>query len=229
MPYQLDRGAYRPLRKLWPLLLVLPILAVMSFAIFQPIRVLPRISLAPGYSLIDQRGERFTSESMRGSLVLYTFSASRCTDPCVSTSALMASFRSEVDSVERGDIPLHFVTILVDSEEVVPSVLPEYADVPGVNAENWHFVTGDKEQLKNVVGAGFSTYYAQEADGTFTVSPTFVLVDGWGIIRAVYRTAAPDVALIKRDLGVVAKEAIKSTGVNRYAYEAAHLFQCYPK
>jgi protein SCO1/2 len=227
--YQCHVSGFRPLRKLWRVLLVLPILAVMAFTVFQPIQVLPRISLAPGYSLIDQRGERFTSESVRGSLVLYTFDASRCTTPCISTNTHLASIRSEVESVERGDIPLQFVTIFVDPDDAVPAALQKQVDALGVKSENWHFVTGDEEQLKNVIGAGFSTYYAQEAGGGFTVAPAFVLVDGWGIIRAIYRTATPDVAMIKRDIGLVVQEVLKGTGVNRYAYEAAHLFQCYAK
>jgi len=59
-------------RHLW--LLALPVMAVMAFAIFQPIRVLPRIGIAPAYSLVDQEGNKFTSENVRGKLVLYTVS-----------------------------------------------------------------------------------------------------------------------------------------------------------
>jgi protein SCO1/2 len=201
----------------------------MAFAIFQPIKVLPRISLAPGYSLVDQQGKRFTSESVRGSLTLYTFTHSKCIAPCVPTSATLASFETELLAVPVGDIPLQFVTIFVDPESATPSVLHAQADLLGVDPGHWHFVTGDARQLKQVVGAGFGTYYAQESNGAYTVDPVFVLVDGWNIIRAVYRTASPDVTTIKRDLKLVAQEAIKNTGVNRYAYEAAHLFLCYPK
>ena len=61
------------------------------------------------------------------------------------------------------------------------------------------------------------------------IDPVFALVDGWGVLRAVYRTATPDVEILKRDLRLVVQEVQNSTGVNRYAYEAAHLFLCYPK
>ena len=80
-----------------------------------------------------------------------------------------------------------------------------------------------------MIGGGFSTYFNQDEKGNFTVDPVFVLVDGWGIQRAVYRTPTPDVETLQRDLRLVVQEARNSTGVNRYAYEAAHLFLCYPK
>ena len=219
----------RPSKRLWYLLLALPIVAVMAFAIFQPIKVLPRMSLAPGYSFIDQNGERFTSEDVRGSLVLYTFVNSRCTEPCVPTSATLASLQSEFAEIDLGDIPLRFVVIAVDDEHATPETLRAHANSIGVDSDQWHFITGDAAQLKSVVGASFRTYYGEEEDGSFVVDPVFALVDGWGILRAVYRTASPDVEILKRDLGLVVQEANNSTGVNRYAYEAAHLFLCYPK
>lgn len=227
-PLRYKASLHRSIPPLY-LFFILPILLVMAFVIFKPIKVLPRISLAPGYSLVDQQGKRFTSESVRGSLTLYTFMHSRCTSPCVPTSATLAGFQAELLAVPTADIPLQFVTIFVDPEEATPAVLRAQAQLLGVDPSHWHFVTGAARQLKQVVGAGFSTYYAQEANGAYTVDPVFVLVDGWNIIRAVYRTASPDVATIKRDLRLVAEEALKSTGVNRYAYEAAHLFLCYPQ
>jgi protein SCO1/2 len=57
----------------------------------------------------------------------------------------------------------------------------------------------------------------------------FVLVDGAGIIRARYRTATPALEMLQRDIELLATEAYNSQGVLRYAYEAAHLFLCYPQ
>ena len=71
--------------------------------------------------------------------------------------------------------------------------------------------------------------FLQQEDGTFKFDPAFILVDGWGIMRAEYRTAAPEVDLIMRDIDLVTTEARNSTGAARYAYEAAHLFVCYPR
>jgi protein SCO1/2 len=219
----------RPPKRIWYLLLLLPIVAVMAFAIFQPIQVLPRISLAPAYSLSDQDGKRLTSEELRGSLVIYTFAHSGCVAPCVPTSKTLAALEPALSQVDLDGIPLRFVTIYVDPQEATPAALQAIASEMDGGSDRWRFVTGDAARLKNVVGAGFRTYYGEDAEGNFVVDPVFVLVDGWGIVRATYRTAAPEPELLKRDLGLIVQEARNSTGVSRYAYEAAHLFMCYPK
>ena len=219
----------RPSMRLWYLLIILPILAVIAFAVFQPILVVPRISLAPAYSFIDQNGARFTSEDMRGSLVLYSFTHADCVDPCVSTSASLAALRPALADVELDDIPLNFVTMVVDPAAAAPDVLQQLAATYQADADQWHFVSGDAAQLKNVIGAGFSTYYGPDANGKLIVDPVFVLVDGWGIVRATYRTPTLDAERLTRDLGLIIQEIRNSKGVNHYAYEAAHLFMCYPR
>jgi protein SCO1/2 len=219
----------RPPFRLIALLLVIPVVAVLAFAIFRPIQVLPRIGLAPGFAFTDQDGRRLTSEDLRGKLVIYTFTYTRCTAPCPQTSATLKALQSDLAAVDTAGIPLEYVTISVDPEYDTPERLRAYADALGVDTERWHFVTGAPAALKNVIGAGFSTYYDRTDGGGLTVDPVFVLVDGWGMVRAFYRTATPDPATLARDLRLITQEARNSTGVNRYAYEAAHLFLCYPR
>jgi hypothetical protein len=50
--------------------LALFLFIVASFIIFRPIIVLPRITIAPGYTLTDQDGNRLTNEDMRGKIAL---------------------------------------------------------------------------------------------------------------------------------------------------------------
>ena len=219
----------RPTPRLWYLLLLLPIVAVMAFAIFQPIQVLPRISLAPAYSFVDQNGNQMTSEDLRGSLVLYTFAHSDCMAPCVSTNETLAALQPALANIDLNDLPLRFVTIYVDPERATPAKLASIANSLGATSEQWSLVTGDPTQLKNVIGAGFRTYYGKDDSGNYTVDPVFALVDGWGILRATYRVSSPELSTLQRDLRLIVQEARNSTGVNRYAYEAAHLFMCYPK
>ena len=53
-------------------------LAVGAFVVFQPVQVLPRVRLAPGFTLTDQSGERLTSEDLRGKFVLYSLTYTSC-------------------------------------------------------------------------------------------------------------------------------------------------------
>ena len=218
----------RPPRRLWLALLLIPFVAVMAFAIFRPIQVLPRISLAPGYSFIDQDGNRLTSEDMRGGLTLYTFSYSRCEAPCPDPSRDLQRIQDDLALMETDGVPIQLVTISFDPDHDTPAVLNDYARRLDADPATWRFVTGDADQLKNVIGNGFRVYYNADENGQFVFDNAFALVDGWGILRATYR-GVPDPEIIRRDIGLILKETRNSTGVNRYAYEAAHLFLCYPR
>jgi len=212
----------------WLGLLLIPIIGAMAFAIFQPIQVLPRISLAPGYVFVDQDGERLTSDDQRGKLTFYTFTYTNCEDPCPNPVKGLKTIESVAERVDTAGLPLELVAISIDPERDTPERLAEFAKAQEVSSDRWHFVTGDARQLKNVIGGGFGAYYDKTEDGSIKFDPQFVLVDGWGIRRAVYRTDDPDPALIERDLNFIADEYANSEGLNRVAYEAAHLFLCYP-
>ena len=212
----------------WYVIFAIPVIVVLAFATFKPIRVLPRRTLAPGMSLTDQTGARLTNEDLRGKLVLYNFSYSNCQAPCPDSMTAMRAVQDSLNKVDPDSPPVRLVTISFDPERDTTAQLQAWAQRVGADAAKWHIATGDPTLLKFIIGDGFETYYKRNGDGTFTYSPHFYLVDGWGIIRAVYPTAAPDADLILRDVNLWAQEARNSEGAARYAYEAAHLFLCYP-
>ncbi len=209
----------------------LVVLAVIAFATFQPIKVLPRIRLAPGFVLTDQHGTTLTSEDLRGSVTLYTFTYGRCEPPCYDLDTQMAEIARRVRTeADLGDTPFRLVTISFDPEHDTPEVLTEMAAAAGADGEVWRFATGDPATLKNVIGGGFKTYYERLDDGTFRFDPAFVLVDGWGVIRGEYeyRTLASTTDRIVRHVGILGEELRKSKGAASVAFEAAHFFLCYP-
>jgi len=206
------------------------VLSGLLFAIFQPIKVLPRVRLAPGFALIDQNGERLTNEALRGQIVLYNFTYTRCSEACVGMNNTMQEVVNRVKDIDLGGVPFTLVTISFDPEFDTPEVLKNYAASLGADPAHWHFATlKDTTLLKTIIGGGFEAYYEPQSDGTFKFSPTFVLVDGWGIVRGQYRyeTLTPDSERIARHVGVLVEEVQKSIGAARFAYEAAHLFLCY--
>lgn len=201
-----------------------------AFKIFQPVQVLPRIRLAPGYMVVDQDGERITNEDMRGSFVLYNFTYTNCPDDCEQMNQTMRTIQDQLDTVELGDIDVSLVTISFDPERDTPEVLQAYAESVNADPDVWRFATlADPTMMKYVIGGGFETYYEAQADGSFKFDPAFILVDGWGIVRGEYRyqTMTSDSERILRHLGVLAEEVVNSQGANSIAYEAAHYFLCY--
>jgi protein SCO1/2 len=214
---------------LWSALLIIPVIAIVAFAVLQPVKVRPRIGLAPGFVFTDQNGNQLTSEDLRGKFALYNFTYTRCAAPCAQTSATMRAVQEMSSRIDTGGIPLELVTISFDPTHDTPETLTAYATEVGADPARWHFVTGKADRLKDVIGRGFSVYYAPDVKDGFTFDPVFVLVDGNGIMRAIYETATPDLDAIVRDIKLVVDEVQNSTGAGKLVYEAAHLFLCYPK
>ncbi|MCX6058284.1 MAG: SCO family protein [Chloroflexi bacterium] len=217
------------LNGLYALFAILIILAF-AFKLFQPIKVLPRMQLAPAFNLTDQNDARLTSEELRGKFVLYNFTYVNCPAPCYNLNKTMQEVQSRLSEAQLGDIQVEFITISFDPDRDSPTVLRTYADSIGSDTKQWRFATNtNKALLKTIIGSGFETYYEDKGEGKFAFDPSFVLVDGWGIVRAEYRYHAEvsDADRIIRHLSVLAEEVRNSTGTAKLAYEAAHLFLCY--
>ncbi|MFN3742767.1 MAG: SCO family protein [Anaerolineales bacterium] len=207
------------------------IILAMAFKVFQPIQVLPRIRLAPAFSLVDQQGQRLTSEDLRGKVTLYTFTYTRCAPPCRNPDETLLEIQRRLEAEPLSpQIQLQFVSVSFDPERDSPQILKAYQERLGANPSLWRFATlSDQGLLKTIIGDGFEVYYQPLPEGDFDFDPVFILVDGWGIIRGEYRyqTETPLVDRIMRHLHVLEKEILNSSGVARMAYEAAHLFLCY--
>ncbi|MCB1000519.1 MAG: SCO family protein [Acidimicrobiales bacterium] len=205
--------------------LVVLVVAAMSFAIFKPIKVLPRIRLAPGFALVDQRGEAFISEDTRGDVTIYTFVPSGCADDCQLVYDTVRDVMSRLGTeVELGDdLEVRFVTIVQDAVDA--TVLASLATDAGADGDQWRFVSGTDTQLDTVVGLGF-----RHARGRDTATPHFVIVDGWGTIRGDYRyrTSASESDKLVRHVDLLVSEVQNSSGIASLAYGAAHVFMCYP-
>jgi protein SCO1/2 len=228
-PQQPKRFSFKHGAWLWIALALIPIVAVLAFAILQPVKVRPRMGLAPGYVFTDTKGGEVTSEDMRGKLVFYNFTYAGCGDGCPQTTKTMAEIQKLVRGLDTGGLPVEFVTISFDPDRDTPQRLDTLAASVGADTSNWRFVTGPAERLKNVIGGGFSVFYQPDGAGGFTFDPTIVMVDGNGIVRGVYERTMPDMTTVARDVGLLATEVKNSTGPGKLVYEAAHLFLCYPK
>ncbi len=211
-------------------ILILLLAGLLAFVIFQPIKVLPRIRLAPGFALTAQDGRQISNEDLRGQFVLYNFTYTHCQAAgCPETDQVAREVYQHLGEAKTDNIPVTLVTISFDPARDTPDALHAYAQSLGADPARWHFVTGDAGRIKAIIGSGFEVYYEAQPDGSFKFSPSMILVDGWGIIRAIYRPATnpPDASRILKHFDVLAQEVRNSKGVAKLGYEAAHLFLCY--
>ena len=111
---------------------------------------------------------------------------------------------------------LALVTISVDAAHDTPAVLQSYGQGLGADFSRWRFATAPPDRLKQIVGGGFEVFY-EAAGEEVQLSPTMILVDGWGIVRAVYhlRTTPPETERILRHIELLAEEVEQSQGIAR--------------
>lgn len=206
-----------------------PLLAIYAFVFFEPVQVLPKLGPAPGYQLVDQDGQRFASEKLRGSLTLYSFGYSDCTGLCGDAVQRLRDVQSQMEQEGVG-LPVRLVTVSIDGERDTPERLKQWATALGADPATWTFLTGDPQSIRRLVSAGYDTFYTRANDGTWSMDTRMVLVDGWGVIRAQYgtQTYLPSSERLVSDLKLVANEALAMDGPGRLAYDAAQLFGCYP-
>lgn len=202
--------------------LVLVLFGVFYASLFT-LGVLPRLGFAPGYALTDEAGARFTSEDVRGEVVLYTFASAQDEPAARDTAPVMAAVQSALRR-ERLGVPVRLVTVVLDAPA---EALPALAEAAGAGPD-WRFVTTEAVALQTAVRDGFGVWYEARADGRLAYDPVFVIADGFGIVRSRHRLGLPDPEVLLFDLRSIAREAEAATGAARLAYEAAHLFQCYP-
>ncbi len=209
---------------------VLFIAGAMAFVIFEPIQVLPRIRLAPGYAMLSQDGSPVSSEAARGTVTLYNFAPTGCTTECEDMNRTMADVQAWVGTdLDLGDVDFRLVTIALDPVENSDQLV-EAAARSGSDGVNWIWIGGDQTTIENVAGTGFRRFFETQDDGSIRFDPGYVLVDGNGVVRGDYRyqTLADDSDKLTSHLQILADEIRYANGATAIAYEAAHLFLCYP-
>ncbi len=223
-----SKAGIRPIFKWLMGIGILVLVAVMAFAIFEPVQVLPRIRVAPGFALIDQRGDPFTSEDGRGAVTLYTFLPTECGAECAAVNQTMSEVGRRVTAaVDLAGAEFRQVTVALDSSE--PAELAAAASVSGADGDVWRWVGADQTTRRDVVGEGFRVFYEETGSGV-EFDPVFVIVDGSGLVRGDYRyaTISSDADRLTRHISLLGEELRNSKGAASLVYEAAHIFLCYP-
>jgi cytochrome oxidase Cu insertion factor (SCO1/SenC/PrrC family) len=106
---------------------------------------------APDFSLVDQSGASFGSQSLAGRATLLDFVYTHCTDACpILSTTFSQAQRKLADERLLGDRVM-LVSLSVDPIHDTPSVLEEYAGRYKADASGWKFLTGEWDQVYDVV------------------------------------------------------------------------------
>ena len=138
---------------------------------------------APEFTLTDQEGEPLALADLRGGAVLLDFVFTRCAGPCpILTSAHVSLQRKlPADVAER----TRFVSVSIDPEYDTPARLKSYAEERGADLASWSFVTGDPEQVREIL-RDYHVGTIVQPDGTLDHLVITFLIDPEGRIARRY-------------------------------------------
>lgn len=157
-----------------PILVVSLFFAAYAVKKSQKAAILPDYGKAPVFQLTDQLGNQFDSTSLIGHPWVLSFLFTRCPDQC----PLMVT---KLKKLSGRASDLKFVSITADPEFDTPEVLEEYVS-RGIGPENWSFLTGEKESLKQIA----LDFMTAAPDNPGLHSTRFILIDASGRIRGFY-------------------------------------------
>lgn len=150
---------------------------------------LPNLGTVPAFSLVDERGQKFTQEALRGHPTIVDFIFTRCDTICPVVTMTMARLQDKL--LDRRAEAVKLLSISVDPTHDSPAVLAKYAQHYGALADKWRFVTGPLDQIKALVEGPFMNSMIVEGvapSGAPQISHNgyYILVDADLQIRGVY-------------------------------------------
>ncbi len=207
--------------------------AILAFAIFRPLQVLPRLGPILPFQLVDDARGPFRAVEPAGRVVLYTLGTARDTEKVQRTWRLweaLAKGLAQRGWLGRG-VEMAFVSI--DPDPADAAQLRRLGEaLPAELRQQLWFLRGPQVAVKLALGTGLGLYFeAPERVGAgwrWAYTPTVVVVDGHGQVRGRYPVATAQADTLLQHLELLQRE-VAATGVSRLAYSAAHLFLCYPR
>jgi len=158
------------------------------------------------FSLLDEDGKAVKFPEMtKGKIAVVGYIFTNCPDICPLTTNNMRLIRDKAK--EEGIKNIEYVTISFDPLVDTPEILKKYADVRNIDTPDWHFLTGDKEVIDDLMHeAGIM---AVVGDSTVTEANTIYyyihtdrisLVDEDGFVRKNYKGSENNIEEIVNDI-----------------------------
>lgn len=136
----------------------------------------------PDFEFINQNGDTVTNEDYLGKVYIVEFFFTTCPSICPIMNQNLVEVEEEINGGENFGI----ASFTIDPEHDTPEVLKEYAENYGISNPNWHFLSGDREEIYDLANQGFGIFANEDetVPGGFAHSGMFALVDKEGYIRS---------------------------------------------
>jgi len=135
----------------------------------------------PDFSFINQDNRQITNESYKGKVYVVEFFFTTCPSICPIMNTNMVKIQDEF----YGNPNLGMASFSIDPNTDTPEVLKQYATSYKITNQNWHLLTGDKENIYALANLGFNLFVGEDSEFEegFEHSGFFALIDQEGYIR----------------------------------------------
>lgn len=154
---------------------------------------IPDYGKVSDFEFVDQSGESFGLNDLKGHVWVADFIFTRCMGPCPMLTTRMASLAKDFED----DGNIRFVSFSVDPDYDKPGVLAAYAKTYDADADRWRFLTGPKEKMYALIRTSFHLAVEPTPNPTPSITDIlhslyFVLVDKDGRVRGYFNSGEPD-------------------------------------
>ncbi len=170
------------------LVAVIPSIVVPTLVCRPEHKAMPDLGIVTPFTLVDERGQPFSDEAMRGHVTIVSFIFTRCDTICPVTAMKMSRIQDKTFDV-GGKVKL--VSFSVDPRYDTPEKLDAFGEKYQADPDRWRFVTGDYDKVYAVVEGPFMTSMMRLPDRPSGVPDVahggyFLLVDQKLHIRGMY-------------------------------------------
>lgn len=163
-------------------------IVIPSFILRPADKPLPDHGVVTPFQLVDERGQPFSEEALRGHVTIVSFVFTRCDTICPVISMKMERIQEKTFDVGN---KIKLVSFSVDPTYDTPARLAEYATRYHANPQRWTFVTGPHDKVHALIEGPFMTSMLRAQDRPSGVPDIqhggyFLLLDHKLHIRGIY-------------------------------------------
>lgn len=152
--------------------------------------------------LVDQAGQPFDPDELRGKVVLFNFIFTSCPSVCPKQTQGLAEVMRRLPEADRERV--RFVSVSIDPKNDTPQALRAFAERFKVDFSRWSFLTGEKKEIDQLSDQlrlfAENKERVPENHGT-----TLWLMDGRGRLMQRYAGNPPEVERLVGELSALVK------------------------
>jgi protein SCO1/2 len=167
----------------------------------------------PAWNLLNQQGEKFGQQDLLGKIVIADFFFTSCPSICPKLTEAMKELHTRF-LANSSDVA--FLSISVDPETDTPERLRSFIAQHDLNYPNWHFLTGTKAEVYDVVVEKMRIHMGERANLKDSQEiydiphlAHIALFDQEGRLRALFKTDSIELSALVRGAKFLLEKAKK--------------------